>query len=103
MTVFCVVAPCSLVEVYQRFKRCSKHFYQSTRRNNTEYSSLHKYAFLRLTLRITAYRGHVDKAPHILQLDTGDWLGIHSDWCTQRYRGLCGSPGIVMTSSTILC
>jgi hypothetical protein len=53
MAVFCVVAPCSLVEVYQRFRgSCCLHhqgndssetlvnFYQTTRRYNPEDSHL---------------------------------------------------------------
>jgi hypothetical protein len=48
MAVFWVVAPCSLVEVYQRFRgpRCLHHLplsiiYQTTRRYNREDSNLH--------------------------------------------------------------
>jgi hypothetical protein len=61
MTVFWVVAPCSLVEVYRRFRgscfvhhqgddlmmeaggtsKTSVNFYQITRRNNPEDSHLH--------------------------------------------------------------
>jgi hypothetical protein len=59
MTVFWVVAPCSLVEVYGRFRGASiikaivlmmdaartsvtsVNFYQTTRRNNPEHSHLH--------------------------------------------------------------
>jgi hypothetical protein len=44
MAVFWVVAPCSLVEVYQHFRGpcCLHHqdFYQTTRRNNSEDSNL---------------------------------------------------------------
>jgi hypothetical protein len=57
MTIFWVVAPCSLVEVYRRFRgACSRfalmmeaagtsetsvNFYQNTRRNNLEDGNLH--------------------------------------------------------------
>jgi hypothetical protein len=50
MAVFWVVAPCSLVEVYQRFRGpcCLHHqgesllnYYQTTRCYNPEYSNLH--------------------------------------------------------------
>jgi hypothetical protein len=58
MAVFCVVTPCSLVEVYRRFRgaSCLHHqmdasptfessvnFYQTTRRNSTEDSHLDSY------------------------------------------------------------
>jgi hypothetical protein len=46
MTVFWIVAPCSLVGVYRPFRGTSTsdpsvNFYQTTRRNNPEYSNLH--------------------------------------------------------------
>jgi hypothetical protein len=55
MAVFWVVAPCSLVEIYRRFRgayialmmeaastsESSVNFYRTTRRNNQEDSNLH--------------------------------------------------------------
>jgi hypothetical protein len=41
MAVFWVVAPCSLVEVYRRFRDASENFYPTTGRNNPEDSHFH--------------------------------------------------------------
>jgi hypothetical protein len=59
MDVFCVVAPCNLVEVYRRFRHaCCLHHqgdeysvYQTTRRNNPEDSHLHPQSVFPLKIR----------------------------------------------------
>jgi hypothetical protein len=93
MAVFWVVAPCSLVQVYRRFRgvlmmeaastsKTSVNFYQTTRRNNPEDSNLHWLSvFIRATLgslRFVNLHRHAHTFVNILFREPETLMKLHT-------------------------
>jgi hypothetical protein len=67
MAVLLFVAPCSVIEIYRHFQVRTSSF---TRLHDatTQKIAVFINMLLRITLRLTAHRRHVGKAPHMLEL-----------------------------------
>jgi hypothetical protein len=97
MTVFWVVAPCSLVEVYRRFiGACSLHhqgdrpetsvnFYQTTRHNNPEDSHLHTHRRENLESHKETNESHLLSVRNFSSFYEG-WNGVRWNWSHWAWR-----------------